>query len=258
MKKRPVSPIVSAAAASVIYVADKSHGLSDSDIRIEQSFTSSYIYETYLSDGRAKIDAKDGVVTLTGVVDIDLHRILAEEAAISLAGVARVENELVTDEEIAAENADTWIERKVKLALLFHRHVNASQTNIEVINGVCTLRGDTSSIAQKELTAKYAAAVSGVTHVNNELVVVLPPLPEGRTPSIKVDDVSIAAQVKTVLRSHQSTISFRTYVLVRQGLVTLTGVAQNEAEKALVTELVGDIHGVQWLRNHMTIKSDQS
>ncbi len=69
----------------------------------------------------------------------------------------------------------------------------------------------------------------------------------------KIDDASITAQVKSSLFSHRSTSSLKTSVSTTDGVVTLTGVAKNDAEKSLVTKLVTDINGVVSVINNMTV-----
>ncbi len=53
--------------------------------------------------------------------------------------------------------------------------------------------------------------------------------------------------------SHRSTSALRTGVETTEGVVTLSGVAKNAAEKSLVTKLVTDINGVTSVVNNMTI-----
>ena len=69
----------------------------------------------------------------------------------------------------------------------------------------------------------------------------------------KIDDASITAQVKSALLSHHSTSAIHTGVSTTDGVVTLTGIAKNDAEKSLVTKLTEDINGVTSVVNNMTI-----
>jgi osmotically-inducible protein OsmY len=46
----------------------------------------------------------------------------------------------------------------------------------------------------------------------------------------------------------------KTKVSTTDGAVTLSGVAKNDAEKALVTKLVADIDGVTSVINNMTVE----
>jgi osmotically-inducible protein OsmY len=121
-----------------------------------------------------------------------------------VAGVIRVDNQLVTKDEAASENADARIGRRVKLALLFHRNVNADTTIIDVKDGVVTLSGDASSVAQKALTTEYAKDIAGVKEVKNVMTVAATPAPDKRSPGEKLDDASITAQVRMALATHRS------------------------------------------------------
>jgi len=241
-----------AATVAVFAIAAPLHA-SESDDKIEASFKKTYVSQTYLKDDAVKIDAKDGVVTLTGTVSEESHKGLAQETAASLYGVISVDNQLATKAEVAAESKDTWIGRKVKLTLLFHRYVNAGKTVVEVKDCVVTLKGEAASTAQKELTTEYANDIEGVNKVVNEMTVAAVAVPTERTAGAKIDDASITAQVKTALATHRSTSSVKTKVETRDGKVTLTGIAKNDAEKTLVSKLVTDIQGVTDVNNQMTV-----
>ena len=54
---------------------------------------------------------------------------------------------------------------KVKSALLFHRNVSATATEVELKDGIVTLKGEATSEAQKELTTEYAKDVDDVKSV---------------------------------------------------------------------------------------------
>jgi len=243
-----------ATAAVALFFTCTAARASEADDRIEASFKNSYVNKTYLTDDAIQAAAKDGVVTLSGTVLEESHKTLAQETAASLPGVTSVENRLATKAEVAAENADLWIARKVKMTLLFHRNVHAVKTAVSVKDGSVTLKGEASNLAQKELTGEYANDIEGVKTVNNEMSVAATPDPLEQTAGAKMDDASITAQVKTALWSHRSTSSLKTKVGTRDGEVTLTGIAKNAAEKSLVTKLVNDIQGVTSVKNEMTVE----
>jgi len=138
---------------------------------------------------------------------------------------------------------------------LFHRNVRATKTDVNVKDGVVILSGEASSQAQKELTTEYAKDVDNVKEVKNEMTVAKAPGVAGETMGEKMDDASITAQVKSSLMSHRSTSALKTKVTTKDGVVTLSGVAKNAAEKTLVTKLVTDINGVGSVINNMTIEA---
>jgi osmotically-inducible protein OsmY len=124
---------------------------------------------------------------------------------------------------------------------------------VYVKDGVVTLQGEASSVAQKELTTEYAKDIDNVKEVKNEMTIAKTPAQPGETTSEKIDDASITAQVKASLMSHHSTSALKTSVSTTDGVVTLSGIAKNDAEKSLVTKLVTDINGVTSVINNMTI-----
>lgn len=254
MKRKLQYLLAGVTAAAVLFVASTPLRASETDERIESSFKNSYVARMYLKDDAVKAEAKNGVVTLTGTVADESHKVLAEETAASLPGVERVDNKLATKAEAAAKNSDAWIGGKVKFALLFHRNVNAIKTEVDVKVGVVTLKGEASSQAQKELTTEYARDVDGVKEVRNEMTVAGAPEKSERAVGEKIDDASITAQVKMTLFTHRSTSAVKTKVVTRDGEVTLSGSAKNAAEKSLVTKLVEDVHGVSGVKNLMTVE----
>lgn len=254
MKLKSLYTLAFAAVTAASLATSMPLHASEADDSIESSFKKSYVYVTYLKDDSIKAEAKNGIVTLTGTVNEESHKALAQETAAGIPGVTVVENQLATKAEVAAENADTWMARKVKMTLLFHRNVNAVKTAVEVKDGVVTLKGEASSLAQKELTSEYAKDIEGVKEVKNEMAVASTPEKTERTEGAKVDDASITAQVKMALLTHRSTSSVKTKVETRNGEVLLTGIANNAAEKSLVTKLVADIQGVTGVKNQMTVE----
>ncbi|MCR4294283.1 MAG: BON domain-containing protein, partial [Elusimicrobia bacterium] len=68
------------------------------------------------------------------------------------------------------------------------------------------------------------------------------------------DDASITAQVKAALMSRRSTSAFQTGVKTRNGVVTLSGKAGNEAEKELAERLARGVSGVKDVDNAMKVE----
>lgn len=253
MKMKTAYPLALLAVTGAMFVTSASLRASDTDDRIESSAQKSHVFKTYLKDDSIKTESKNGAVTLTGTVAESSHKTLAENTVESLPGVKSVDNQLKVKAESPAEHSDGWVSTKVKTTLLFHRNVSASGTDVNVTDGIVTLSGEASSLAQKELTTEYAQDVEGVKEVKNEMTIAKTPGEPSKTIGEKIDDASITAQVKSSLMSHRSTSALKTKVSTTDGVVTLSGVAKNAAEKSLVTKLVNDIDGVNSVINNMTI-----
>jgi len=250
---KSILPLTLAAVVSTMLITSPPLQAADTDSRIESSAAKSYVFKTYLKDDSIKTVSKDGVVTLTGTVAEASHKSLAENTVESLPGVNKVNNQLVVNGEQPAEHSDAWITTKVKSALLFHRNVSATGTTVYTRDGVVTLQGVASSQAQKELTTEYAKDIDNVKEVQNNMTIAQSPATAGETTGDKIDDASITAQVKSSLLSHRSTSALHTTVSTTDGVVTLGGIAKNDAEKSLVTKLTEDINGVTSVINNMTI-----
>jgi osmotically-inducible protein OsmY len=242
------------AAVFVLLVTSVPLYASQTDDRIVSSARESYIFKTYLKEDDITIRSKDGAVTLTGFVNEVSHKTLATGIVTDLPGVISVDNRLEVKGAPSTANSDVLLRDKVKSALMFHRSVNAEKTEVDVKDGLVTLRGTATSQAQKDLTTAYARDVNGVIDVNNEINV--SKTGDNSLPTAiveKVDDASITAQVNMALLFHRSTSFLHTTVGTYHGVVTIGGKAMNEAEVDLVTKLVSDIHGVKNVINRMTI-----
>ena len=246
---------------------------SNTDDRIESSARESYIFKDRLKDDDIKIESKDGAVTLTGTVSEEPHKALAQETVASLPGVKSVDNRLKLKGEPAAGSADALVSARVKLELSSHRNLSASKTDVQVKDGIVTLRGEATSQAQIDLTTEYIRDVEGVKDVKNNMVV----SEAHRTPAEKtigkkvggvgkkvgntasdvgewIDDASITALVKATLLYHRSTSALNTKVETSEGVVRLGGTARNASEKDLVTKFVQDVHGVKSVVNDMAVE----
>jgi osmotically-inducible protein OsmY len=251
---KSIYPLALLAATGALLVTSAPLRASDTDSRIESSAAKSYVFKTYLKDDSIKTESKNGVVTLTGTVADPSHKSLAQDTVEGLPGVKSVDNQLLVSSPQPAEHSDTWISLKVKSALLFHRNVSATGTTVYVKNGIVTLQGEASSLAEKELTTEYARDVDNVKEVKNDMTIAKTPAKPVETMGAKIDDASITAQVKSSLLTHHSTSAIHTRVETTDGVVTVSGIAKNAAEKSLVTKLVTDINGVTSVINNMTIQ----
>ena len=231
------------------------------DDQIESAAKNTYVFKTYLKDDNIKMQANEGVVTLTGTVSDASHKSLAGETVAGMAGVKSVENKLVEKDGAPAATSDAWLITKVKTTLLFHKNVNATSTEVTAQDGIITLRGDAGSNAQKDLTTEYAMDVEGVKNVKNEMNVANASkktttsaiTTKGNAVVDSIDDASVTGLVKATLLSHRSTSAINTTVDTKDGVVTLGGKAKTAAEKDLAGKFASDVQGVVKIVNNMTV-----
>jgi osmotically-inducible protein OsmY len=227
---------------------------ADMDDQIESAARKTYVFKTFLAGDDIQINSQDGIVTLTGTVAVEPHSFLATETVLDLPGVKSVDNRLEVRGGIPKNKSDAWLQMMVKNMLLLHRNPLYDDTVVDVKDGMVTLHGMAGSQAEKELAAEYVKDVDGVMGVSNKMTVAAAPKKQRRTVEEFIDDSSIKAQIKLALAFHRGTSPFRAVVTVSRGVVTVSGMAKNAAEKKLVAKRIEDIRGVVRIDNRMIIE----
>lgn len=243
------------ARAALLFVATLPAALfasQASDQKIVDSAKASYNYHTVLA-GRVDVQSTDGIVTLTGTVQDDSQKALAEDTVGNIPGVVSVRNDISIKPDYA-EHSDAWIAWKIRAKLLVEANVSATATKIDVKDGVVTLSGNADNAAEKDLTEAYAKDIDNVKSIDNRMVVTTPAA-TGPTMGEVVDDASITTQVKYALLTHSSTSALKTRITTTDSVVSISGEADSDAEISLVTKLAQDIRGVKSVSNEMTVKS---
>jgi osmotically-inducible protein OsmY len=153
---------------------------------------------------------------------------------------AVVSTMLITSPPVRAADTDSRIESSAAKSYVFKTCLKDDSIKTESKDGVVTLTGTVAEASHKTLAENTVESLPGVKSVNNQLVV------SGEQPAEHSD-----GWITTL--SHHSTSALHTSVSTTDGVVTVGGVAKNEAEKNLVTKLATDINGVSSVINNMTI-----
>jgi hyperosmotically inducible periplasmic protein len=159
------------AATFALLVTSAPAYASNTDDGIELLARKTYVFKTCLKDDDIKIQSKDGAVTLTGTVVEEPNKTLAQETVASLPGVKSVDNRLELKGTPGAGSGDALVRARVKLNLLSHRNLSRTKTDVQVKDGIVTLRGEATSQAQIDLTTEYIRDVDGVKDVKNDMTV---------------------------------------------------------------------------------------
>lgn len=145
---------------------------------------------------------------------------------------------------LRAADGDELIESAFKATYVYRAYLIDDALRARARDGVVTLTGTVAEESHKSLAQETAAGLSGVTRVDNQLATA-----ETATGA----DAVIGRKVSLALKLHRATLGSQTRVEVRDGVVTLSGMASSTAQKDLTAEYVDDIEGVQEVRNTMTV-----
>ena len=120
------------------------------------------------------VTTREGVVTLTGKVEIEDAKQAAEADAKKIDGAQKVVNHLVVvpqSAQKAVQRKDEQIVKDVENRLKTHPTLKQASIDVHADNGIVTLTGDAPSAQASLHASEMARKVSGVRAVHNELTV---------------------------------------------------------------------------------------
>ncbi len=153
---------------------------------------------------------------------------------------------LLTNVSAHASETDERIESSAKESYVFKTYLKDDAVKVYSKDGVVTLKGTVNEENHKSLAKETVSSLPGVKSVDNQLEL------KGEAPA-ESSDGWISMQVKYSLLYNRNVSAINTQVFVADGIVTLRGEAENQAQKDLAGEYAKDIKGVKNVINEMTI-----
>jgi hyperosmotically inducible protein len=118
------------------------------------------------------VDADEGVVRLSGVVESSADRMEAEKLARNTDGVVDVDNDITVGEKTVGESlTDAEITAKIKSKLAADPEINPFNIDVDTDQGIVTLTGRVTKDAARDEAGKLAARTKGVREVQNRIKV---------------------------------------------------------------------------------------
>jgi len=230
-----------------------------SEARQEGSLWTALALNRHLNPFRIGVDVENGRAVLTGKVESEVDRELAEQIALGTEGIREVDNRLQVDgqtqredkSELAQRFDDATTTATVKYKLLWNRNTEGLDIDVDNRNGVITLSGTAQSDAAKELAGRLAANTEGVREVDNQIKVTGQPGTVARSKEAARDtgdaisDAWITSKVKASLLYSREIDGLAIDVDTKDGEVQLRGVVSDSAEKDLVVETARSVRGVR-------------
>lgn len=146
----------------------------------------------------------------------------------------------------ASSETDRKIEDAAK-ASYNYRTVLEDHVKVKAHDGIVTLTGTVFDKDDKALAADTVENLPGVTSVKNEIVVE-PAFPEH-------SDGWVAVKIRSRLLVKENVSAASTKVAVKDGAVTLTGTADNLAQKELTGVYAKEIEGVKTVQNDIVVNA---
>jgi osmotically-inducible protein OsmY len=142
-----------------------------SNAELQQDVQNAIKWQPLLNAAEIGVTAKDGVVSLTGVVDTYAKKIEAENAAKNVAGVSALVEKIEIKYPSSYTKTNAEIATEVLTALKARWDVPKDKVKVKVEAGWITLTGELGWNYQKEAAKDAIKSLMGVTGVTNDITI---------------------------------------------------------------------------------------
>lgn len=197
-------------------------------------------------DTQIGVSVKDGVVTLSGLVDSFYKKRVAERAAQRVKGVKVLASDIEVKLGSYGKKTDTEIAEAVRNALKWNTAVNEDKIEVKVDNGWVFLEGEADWRYQKNSAQKNVEHLMGVRGVTNNIVI--------KASSIDVNEIK---RKITAAFHRDATVDSSAIRMEASGdTVTLRGNVRSYAEKKEAERIAWSSPGVRHVDNQIKIDID--
>ncbi|MBI2435017.1 MAG: BON domain-containing protein [Candidatus Hydrogenedentes bacterium] len=235
------------------------------DAAITARIETMFLLNEHLNPFNINTSTEEGVVTLTGGVNDEIQKQLAEDLARGAKGVVEVRNHITivpvaySDKDrrgIRQKFVDKTTTAAVKANLLYNREFHGLKIGVETVNGVVTLHGNAYNEAQKKRIEEIAFETKGVERVINNLTIFAPDPVDDAVEHVgrQLTDEWLEARVETAILVNRHLSIRELDVEVEGGICFLSGNVDAASERDLAGSVAKAIKGVGEVRNQIQIR----
>jgi osmotically-inducible protein OsmY len=214
------------------------------DKSVREDVTRELDWEPVVRSTEIGVAVKDGIVTLSGVVDSHAAKRAAERAAGRVRGVRAVSSQLEVKPVGPSEPSDADIAWAAANALAWSALVPKERISVSVSCGWIVLEGAVERRFQKVAAEDAVADLAGVMGVTNLIAV---------RPSVPAQELK--EEIETALERCADLNARRIVVEVDNDCVRLWGCVGSLAQRETAERAAWSAPGIRELSNHLTIES---
>lgn len=143
--------------------------MSQRDHLIREDVDEELAWAPEVDDSHIGVSVHDGVVTLSGEAESYTEKIEANRAALRVAGVTVVANDLVIRNAGRFERTDSEVGAAIRHVLEWSADVPQGAVQVEVSDHVVTLTGTVDWNFQRATAERLVRGVAGVRHIENRI-----------------------------------------------------------------------------------------
>ena len=216
-----------------------------SNAELQQDVQDAIKWQPLLNAAEIGVTAKDGVVSLTGVVDSYSKKTEAEDAAKNVAGVTALVEKIEVKYPSSYSKTNAEIANEVLTALKACWDVPKDKVKVKVEAGWVTLTGELNWYYQKEAAKDAIGSLMGVTGVTNNITI----------KSESMESVEKAA-IENALKRDWAFYDNNIRVQVSGHRATLTGTVGSLYQKEEAGGIAWNAPGVWNVDNELTVAWD--
>ena len=213
-----------------------------SDVDIQQDVLEELNWDQHINVSDIGVSVKEGVVTLTGLVDNYLVRLAAQNAALRVKGAHAVANNIEVRLHTSAERTDSDLALAALYALKWDAAIPTDKLDITVSHGYVTLRGEVEWPFQREAAERAIRRLAGIKGVTNWVTV-----------AIRATSGDIKQKIEKALVRNAETDAHHITVEVHGHAATLKGHVRSFAEKLAAERTALSAPGIASVDNEIKI-----
>lgn len=210
------------------------------DLEIQKNVMDELSWTPLLNSNEIGVAVKNGIVTLSGIVDSYPKKIKAERVTQKVAGVRGIAENIEVRLKESDKKDDSEIAQAVLRELEWHCNLDPQKIKVLVENGNVTLEGIVNWDFQRKSAAKVIWNIKGVCGITNNIRLVDTPPPS-----------DLQNKIRSALERHAKLDAKGVKVKVDGHKVTLTGVVSSFAEKVDAEKAVWSSPGVTAIENQL-------
>jgi osmotically-inducible protein OsmY len=214
------------------------------DLEIQNDVIDELKWETYLKASDIGVSVKNGIVTLSGMVDLYSKKRAAEQAAYRVDGVQAVAEDIIVKFGPTFKKTDSEIAEAVINAMKWHSIIPEDKIKIKVEDGWVTVTGDVEWTYEKN-AVKYAIEnLSGVKGINNMIAI---------KPKMNVNTATVKQKIEEAFRRNATIDSDNIFVENKGNKIVLKGIVRSYAEKNDAEHASWNAPGVTEVENKLEV-----
>jgi len=215
------------------------------DYQIQQDVINQLKWEPILNASEIGVAVKNGVATLSGIVDTYTKKIIVEKAAKKVSGVKAVALDIQVGVSPIFKKTDSEIAETVLNALRLHTAVQEERIKFKVEDGLVTLEGTVEWDYQRQAAKNSIENLPGVRDVSNLIVV-----------SPKISGTDVKQKINAAFHRSATIDAEKIRVETIGSKIILTGTVRSIAEKDDAEDAVWAAPGVSTVENKLDIEEE--